>query len=105
MGSPGHDSVPLSGKRILLIGKFSTSKKELQEIITDLGGKNWRRNCNLPPTDLILAHATTVQQERKVETEVDQIEKKKVQSLRLILLSGYSISGIGKTVRNTTSSH
>ncbi|EXK79115.1 CMGC/CLK protein kinase [Fusarium oxysporum f. sp. raphani 54005] len=76
MRSPGHDSVPLSGKRILLIGKFSTSKKELQEIITDLGGKTWRRNCNLPPTDLILAHATTVQQERKIETEVDQIEKK-----------------------------
>ncbi|KAJ0126450.1 hypothetical protein HZ326_30443, partial [Fusarium oxysporum f. sp. albedinis] len=47
----------------------------MRQIIKDLGGKNWRRGCEQPPTDLILAHATTDKQKHKIKNEVSQFEK------------------------------
>jgi hypothetical protein len=76
MESSGNDSRPLSKKRIHLIGTFSKHKKEMRQTIKDLGGKNWRRNCKQPPTDLILAHATTVQEKGKIEKEVSDFKNK-----------------------------
>lgn len=77
MGSPGSDFRPLSGKIIRLIGIFkkSPSRKDLQKIIESLGGQNWRRRDNLPPTDLILACHRTVKQQREIKTENDRLRK------------------------------
>ncbi|EXA29072.1 CMGC/CLK protein kinase [Fusarium oxysporum f. sp. pisi HDV247] len=47
----------------------------MRQIIKDLGGKNWRRGCEQPPTDLILAHATTDKQKHKIKNEVSQFER------------------------------
>jgi hypothetical protein len=69
------DSGPLSKKRIHLIGTFPRPKKQMRQIIKDLGGKNWRRDCKQPPTDLILAHAMTEKQKHKIKNEVSQFGK------------------------------
>ncbi|KAJ0136988.1 Uncharacterized protein HZ326_20028 [Fusarium oxysporum f. sp. albedinis] len=72
MESSGNDSRPLLNKTIHLIGRFRHTKTQLREKIEDLGGKNWRKGCKQPPTNLILAPATTVKKELSIQNEVSK---------------------------------
>ncbi|KAI3570809.1 kinase-like domain-containing protein [Fusarium oxysporum f. sp. albedinis] len=67
-----NDSRPLLNKTIHLIGRFRHTKTQLREKIEDLGGKNWRKGCKQPPTNLILAPATTVKKELSIQNEVSK---------------------------------
>ncbi|EGU72462.1 hypothetical protein FOXB_17029 [Fusarium oxysporum f. sp. conglutinans Fo5176] len=56
----GNSCGPLSGKVIRLIGRFSQpTRKDVQQIIKSLGGKNWQKGSKLQ-AKLILAPTTTV---------------------------------------------
>ncbi|KAI3564207.1 kinase-like domain-containing protein [Fusarium oxysporum f. sp. albedinis] len=60
MKSAGNSCGPLSGKVIRLIGRFSQpTRKDVQQIIKSLGGKNWQKGSKLQ-AKLILAPTTTV---------------------------------------------